>query len=123
MIGLSVNLISFVPFMRFIPPFSYYHHQYLEAVKDFFGEILRNVKFSFVNPEITISFFFVVWINEIVEEHKRTFDENNFRDFIDAYLDEINKETDSSFTVRLIFLRVFFAFGLLCLIMSKLKLV
>ena len=43
---------------------------------------------------------FAVWLRNIVEEHERSFDENNIRDFIDAFILEKKKGKDSSFTVK-----------------------
>ena len=45
-------------------------------------------------------FLFLDWLNTIVEEHEKTFDENNIRDFIDAFIVEKRKEKDGSFKVR-----------------------
>ena len=42
---------------------------------------------------------FLDWLNEIVEEHEKTFDENNLRDFIDAFIVEKRKGKDDSFKV------------------------
>jgi len=39
------------------------------------------------------------WTTKIIEEHKKTFDDNNLRDFIDAFIAEERKENDNSFTV------------------------
>ena len=46
-------------------------------------------------------FFFVITdqLETIIEEHEKTYDENNIRDFIDAFLQEKKKGTDSTFTV------------------------
>ena len=35
-----------------------------------------------------------------MKEHENTFDQNNLRDFIDAFIAEKRKDNDSSFTVR-----------------------
>jgi len=36
----------------------------------------------------------------VVQEHEKTFDENNIRDFIDAFIVEKRKSQDASFKVR-----------------------
>ena len=38
----------------------------------------------------------------MIEEHQKTFDENNLRDFIDAFIAEQRKGEDSHFSVKLI---------------------
>jgi len=40
-----------------------------------------------------------VWLSGIVKEHEKTFDENNIRDFIDAFIVEKRKGKDNSFEV------------------------
>jgi len=39
------------------------------------------------------------WIYKIIQEHEKSFDENNLRDFIDAFIFEKRKENSSYFTV------------------------
>ena len=45
--------------------------------------------------------FFTDWFGNIVNEHEKSYDENNIRDFIDAFIFEKRKEKDSTFTVKL----------------------
>ena len=44
--------------------------------------------------------FIVVWFESMAEEHEKTYDENNMRDFIDAFIQEKRKGNDSYFTAR-----------------------
>jgi len=39
-------------------------------------------------------------LDGFVQEHEKTFDENNIRDFIDAFIVEKRKAQDASFKVR-----------------------
>ena len=44
-------------------------------------------------------FFFSDWLNHLVVEHEKTLDENQLRDFIDAFLVE-KRKGKKDFTVR-----------------------
>lgn len=67
LIGLS-SLLNFFPILRFIPGDPFKLKQIISN-----GEYHRRL------------------LRETVEEHKQTFDENNIRDFIDAYIREMRK--------------------------------
>ena len=42
---------------------------------------------------------FLVLLDEIIKENESTFDEKDVRNFIDAFLFEMKKKTNDSFTV------------------------
>ena len=53
-----------------------------------------------------IKFFYFIyfgtdWLREIVNEHEKTFDPENLRDFIDAFIAEKRKGTDKTFEVSI----------------------
>jgi len=52
--------------------------------------------------KVNFNFAHLDWINEFVEEHEKTFDENNTRDFIDAFILEKQKGQDHSFKVPIL---------------------
>ena len=54
---------------------------------------------SSVLVRFTFQIHFTDWVKEIAKEHEETFDENNLRDFIDAFILEKRKGTDPYFTV------------------------
>nr|XP_039248531.1 cytochrome P450 2U1-like [Styela clava] len=70
------GLMTMAPILRFLPPFSSH-----------FKEGLKDVE------------FFMGIIGRIIEEHKEQFDENDIRDFIDAFLKEMKTrdKNDASF--------------------------
>nr|XP_009858723.2 cytochrome P450 2C15-like isoform X1 [Ciona intestinalis] len=67
--------IIYVPLLCNIPP---YRSKYLEVKRD-----MKRVSAVF---------------QQMVEQHRKTFDKNNLRDFIDAFICEGKKGTDESFT-------------------------
>ncbi|ODM88681.1 Methyl farnesoate epoxidase [Orchesella cincta] len=67
------GLIAFIPWLRHIMP-------EMSGYKGFRETMDENRK----------------WFEEIVEEHKKTYQEDNLRDFIDVYLAEVKKTTDSN---------------------------
>nr|XP_018667654.1 cytochrome P450 2J1-like isoform X2 [Ciona intestinalis] len=68
--------IIYVPLLCNIPP---YRSKYLEVKRD-----MKRVSAVF---------------QQMVEQHRKTFDKNNLRDFIDAFICEGKKGTDESFTI------------------------
>ena len=40
------------------------------------------------------------WMRVIIKEHEESFDENNLRDFVDAFIAEKRKGENSTFSVR-----------------------
>ncbi|CAK8692689.1 unnamed protein product [Clavelina lepadiformis] len=77
---IAVQVLTFAPQLVYVPPFSGVHRRFAESV-------------SLVND----------MIQKIVDEHKETFDEENPRDFIDAFLKEMKPENDHFSNEQLLF--------------------
>ncbi|KAL3862704.1 hypothetical protein ACJMK2_008657 [Sinanodonta woodiana] len=67
----SGKLMTFMPILRFVPG-------------DFFG--VKNIA-----KKMQVVKYFV---NELIEEHEKKFDEENIENFIDAFISEMNKQND-----------------------------